>query len=96
MYGSRALDVRRIDRSSVVVEAMALTTTHHGRPIAVRWDVDRDGFADLVAVVHTTAGGIAESTTTATVSGYLDDGTSFVGYDDVCVMARSRPWRDEP
>ncbi len=88
VYGSAELDVRRIERTSIVLEAMAVATIY-GRPLAIRLDLDHDGFDDLVALVQTVAGGIEEGTTTATVSGFLDDRKPFAGDDGVCVIARS-------
>ena len=89
IHGAADLDVRRIERRSVGIAS--LTAVTH-RPIAVRWDVDGDGFDDLVVVLRTVAGGIAEGATPVTVSGRLDDGTTFTGTDGVCVTTRRCSW----
>ncbi len=48
-------------------------------------DVDGDGRADLVCAADPGLTGITCATTTATVSGYLRDGTPFVSQDDITV-----------
>jgi hypothetical protein len=48
-------------------------------------DVDGDGRADLTCAADAGLTGITCATTTATVSGYLRDGTPFVSQDDITV-----------
>jgi hypothetical protein len=90
IFGDVDVDARRIDVRSVQLEGMPVAT-FFGRPLALRLDVNHDGYKDLVVLIDDVAGAIPSSTRTVTVTARLRDGTEIAGTDEVRVLSgRSR------
>jgi hypothetical protein len=85
VLGSSALDVRRIDTSSIVfgptgTEAPAVKTSFK--------DVNGDGILDLVCQFTTMQLGFDGSDTQGVLNGKMLDGMMFTGTDDVRILAK--------
>jgi hypothetical protein len=90
IFGDVDVDARRIDVRTVELEGMPVAT-FFGRHLALRWDINHDGYKDLVVLIDDIAGAIPGGTTTVTVTAQLRDGTQIAGTDEVRVVSgRSR------
>jgi hypothetical protein len=92
IFGDADVAARRIDARTVELEGMPVATIL-GRPLAVRWDVNRDGYRDLIVLIDDVAGAIPAGTTTVTVTARLRDGTELAGTDEVRVVTGRPPGR---
>jgi hypothetical protein len=97
VLGGPALDVRRIDATTIMLEGIAVD--RRGPRKAPRLavsidDVNRDGHPDLVAVFEiedlVDGGALTGATTALTLSASLTDGTQIQGTDSVRVVPRKK------
>ena len=95
ILGTVDFDVKEVDPATVELEGLSVMA--RGRRNKRRAHFDDvsgpdgipDGFIDLVVQIKGVDGTFARGTSTATLTGYLFDGTEIVGRDDICVV-RSR------
>ena len=85
IFGDADVDARRIDARTVELEGMPVATIF-GKPLALRWDVNLDGYKDLIVLIDDIAGAIADGTTRVTVTAQLRDSTEIAGTDEVRVV----------
>ena len=97
VLGGPALDVRRIDATTIMLAGVAVD--RRGPRKAPRLavsidDVNRDGHPDLIAVFEiedlVDGGALTGATTALTLSASLTDGTQIQGTDSVRVVPRKR------
>lgn len=84
--GSTAVDVRRIDASTVRLERMKPLSLF-GHPLTLQLDVDGDRDRDLVVVIDGERGGVPSGATAVTITAALRDGTTVSGIADICVRS---------
>ncbi|WP_162942139.1 hypothetical protein [Desertimonas flava] len=84
--GSTAVDVRRIDASTVRLERM-MPLSLFGHPLTLQLDVDGDRDRDLVVVIDGERGGVPSGATAVTITAALRDGTTVSGTADICVRS---------
>jgi hypothetical protein len=89
IFGDADVEAQRIDARTVELEGMPVATIF-GRPLAVRWDVNHDGYKDLIVLIDDVAGTIPAGITTVTLTARLHDGTVLAGTDEVHVVSRGR------
>jgi hypothetical protein len=97
VLGGPALNVRRIDATTITLEGIAVDfrgPRKAPRPKVSIDDVNRDGHPDLVAVFEiedlVDADELTDATTALTLSASLTDGTTIQGTDSVRVIPRKR------
>ena len=95
ILGTVDFDVTELDPATVELEGLSVMTRGRRHKLRARFDDVSgpngvpDGFVDLVVRIKGGHGTFARGSSTATLSGYLFDGTEIVGRDDICVV-RSR------
>jgi hypothetical protein len=80
VHGADDLRVESIDVGSIELDGGQVMTAH-GYYLVARFDVDRDGFRDLVALIRY-VGAVPDAR--VVLSGRLTDGTAFAGSDEIC------------
>ena len=98
VLGGPALNVRRIDATTITLEGVAVDRRgprKAPRPKVSIDDVNRDGHPDLVAVFEIEdlidGGALTDATTALTLSASLNDGTQIQGTDSVRIVPRKHP-----
>jgi len=86
ILGSADLDVMDIDTSSVQLEGMGVKANKKGKLLAHYEDVNADGYTDLLVQIDDSDAALADDATTATVTGFLLDGTPIAGSDSICLV----------
>ena len=89
ILGSADFDVTQIDPATVQMEGLSIKTTgKKNKPLVHIEDVNGDGFDDLMFQIEDSKGVFTESSSVATVTGALLDGTSFEGTDKICIVPK--------
>lgn len=88
IYGNEQVDGRDVDLATVELEGMPVARVWH-RHVAVVADYNRDGIDDVLVMISDT-GAVPLGASSATLTGALDDGTTFAGTDAVCVRRAGR------
>ncbi len=86
ILGAADFDVMDIDAASVQLEGMAVKMNKKGKLLAHYEDVNYDGYTDLVVQIDDGNAVLADDAATATVTGYLLDGTPIEGTDSICIV----------
>ena len=81
ILGSESFDVRDVERSTLAFGPTGAATAH--RRGGLIFDVNRDGFKDLLSLYRTLETGIAFGDMQACVTGETLDGAPFEGCDDI-------------
>ena len=95
ILGTADFDVTEVDPATVELEGLSVMARGRRNKLRARFDDVSgpngvpDGFMDLVVQIKGVDGTFPRGSSTATLSGYLFDGTEIVGRDDICVV-RSR------
>ena len=84
LFGSEDLDVRDVDRSSLRLgRAEGEPVSRFGYPLVFRWDMNRDGHRDLLAVFMQNELGIVYGDTDLCLSAESHSGETFEGCDEI-------------
>ena len=87
ILGSAGFDVTTIDAGSVMLEGLAIKAVGKSNKLLAHYeDVNSDGYDDLVVQIEDDDLIFEEGDTTATVTGYLNDGTYFQGSDSISIV----------
>lgn len=82
-------DATTVDPRSVTLQGMFVKTVgKEGKLLASREDVNSDGRLDLLVHIQDSKEAFPPGTTTATLRGFLFDGTSIEGSDSICLISR--------
>jgi hypothetical protein len=92
ILGTVDFDVTELDPATVELEGLSVMARGRRHKLRARFDDVSgpngvpDGFIDLVVQIKGVDGTFARGSSTATLRGYLFDGTEIVGRDDICVV----------
>ncbi|MEE2672657.1 MAG: hypothetical protein VX466_02605 [Myxococcota bacterium] len=84
LFGSEELDVRDVDRSSLRLgRAEGEPISRFGYPLVFRWDMNRDGHRDLLAVFKQGELGVVHGDTDLCLRAESHSGATFEGCDEI-------------
>lgn len=86
ILGSDVFDVTQIDIDSLIFEGLEVRVRGQGKPLCAFEYSNSDGFLDLVCHFEDEESAWTGDSSFAWVSGELDDGTWFEGYDSICIV----------
>lgn len=87
VLGRADFNVRDINPDTVMLEGLAVKAVGKGNKLLAHYeDVNGDGYEDLVVQIEDSDSIFSEGCTTAKLSGNLNDGASFEGTDEICIV----------
>jgi hypothetical protein len=87
ILSSATFDATQIDASTVTLEGLSIGARGRANKLMAHLeDVNGDGLIDLVVQIEDVDGAFTSGNGTATLTGYLFDGSSFQGTDEICVV----------
>jgi len=91
IMGSEDFDVSLIDPASLLLEGLAVKTVGKKNKLLAHYeDVNFDGYTDLMVQFEDSGDISLEGIDTATLSGYLYDGTLIEGSDQICLVHENK------
>jgi len=86
IFGGPGVDVASLDLASLSLAGAPVLSLSSGKPIALRWDLDRDGFQDVVVSFPNQALQLGPKDTVAVLAGRTLSGRLVRGSDSVKII----------